>query len=289
TDQFGTRYPDEADGMAADADGNLYVAGQTSGELPGQKAAGMIDAFVRRLDPAGHEVWTRQFGSPERDEPKGLALDDAGNVYIVGRTFGSLPGQTSAGGFDAFVRKYNRAGDELWTRQFGGGGGESAASVRIDHAGNAYVVGGTRAALPGQRNIGDYDAFVVKFDPAGATVWTRQFGTRNEDYAMAVTLDAHGDPIVAGETGGLLAGVAQAVRHHRARRRRGAGFRRGRPHVRGRTGRGGAARHDLQWRLRRLPGRREPLRRHPLGPAVRRPGRRLRPGPGRGARRFLPG
>ena len=207
TDQFGTRYPDEADGMAADADGNLYVAGQTSGELPGQKAAGMIDAFVRRLDPAGHEVWTRQFGSPERDEPKGLALDDAGNVYIVGRTFGSLPGQTSAGGFDAFVRKYNRAGDELWTRQFGGGGGESAASVRVDHAGNAYVVGGTRAALPGQKNIGDYDAFIVKFDAAGNTVWTRQFGTRNEDYALAAALDGKGDPVVAGETGGLLAGA----------------------------------------------------------------------------------
>src|SRR5438552_2202935 len=114
TDQFGTRYPDEADGMAADADGNLYVAGQTSGELPGQKAAGMIDAFVRRLDPAGHEVWTRQFGSPERDEPKGMALDDTGNVYVVGQTFGSLPGQTSAGGWDAFIRKYDRSGDEVW-------------------------------------------------------------------------------------------------------------------------------------------------------------------------------
>ena len=209
TNQFGTRYPDEADGVGVDTDGNAYVMGQTSGELPGQKAAGMIDVFVRKVDPGGREVWTRQFGSSERDEAKGMALDDAGDVYIVGRTFGSLPGQTSAGGFDAFVRKYNRAGDELWTRQFGGGGGESAASVRVDHAGNAYVVGGTRAALPGQTNIGDYDAFIVKFDAAGTTVWTRQFGTRNEDYAMAVTIDGSGDPVVAGETGGLLAGAAQ--------------------------------------------------------------------------------
>jgi len=209
TDQFGTRYPDEGDGVVADRDGNLYVVGQTSGELPGQKAAGMIDVFVRKIDPAGRELWTRQFGSTERDETKGVALDDAGDAYVVGRTFGSLPGQTSAGGFDAFVRKYDPAGNELWTRQFGGGGGESAASVRVDHAGNAYVVGGTRAALPGQKNIGDYDAFIVKFDAGGNTVWTRQFGTRNEDYAMAVTLDGHGDPVVAGETGGLLAGAAQ--------------------------------------------------------------------------------
>jgi Beta-propeller repeat len=210
TVQFGTRYPDDANGLAIDPAGNLYVIGQTSGELPGQKALGMIDCFVRRIDPSGHEVWTRQFGSSERDLPKGIALDDAGNVYVVGQTFGSLPGQTSAGGWDAFIRKYNPGGDEVWTRQFGGGGAESAAAVRIDHAGNAYVVGGTRAALPGQTNIGDYDAFIVKFDPGGNTVWVHQFGTVNEDYAMAVALDANGDPIVAGETSGLLAGAAAA-------------------------------------------------------------------------------
>jgi hypothetical protein len=210
TAQFGTRYPDDADGLTIDPAGNLYVIGQTSGELPGQKATGMIDAFLRRYDPSGKEVWTRQFGSYERDLPKGVALDDGGNIYVVGQTFGTLPGQTSAGGWDAFIRKYNPAGDEVWTRQFGGGGGESAASVRVDHAGNAYVVGGTRAALPGQTNIGDYDAFITKWDNAGNPVWVRQFGTVAEDYALTVVLAANGDPVVAGETGGLLAGAASA-------------------------------------------------------------------------------
>ena len=210
TAQFGTRYPDDANGLAMDPSGNLYVIGQTSGELPGQKALGMIDCFVRRVDQFGHEVWTRQFGTPERDLPKGVGLDDAGNVYVVGQTFGTLPGQTSAGGLDAFIRKYSPAGEEIWTRQFGGGGAESAAAVRVDHAGNAYVVGGTRGTLPGQTNIGDWDAFIVKFDPAGRTVWSHQFGTVDEDYAMAVVLDGNGYPIVAGETAGLLAGAASA-------------------------------------------------------------------------------
>lgn len=207
TAQFGTRYPDDAKGVATDPAGNVYVTGQTSGELPGQKAAGMIDVFLRRYDPAGHEVWTRQFGSYERDEPKGIALDDSGNIYVVGQTFGTLPGQASAGGWDAFIRKYSPAGDELWTRQFGGRGGESAGAVKVDHAGFAYVVGGTRAALPGQTTAGDYDAFITKWDPAGNSVWVRQFGTVGEDYALAVALDGDGAPIVAGETSGLLAGA----------------------------------------------------------------------------------
>lgn len=210
TAQFGTRYPDDANGLTNDPAGNLYVIGQTSGELPGQTAAGMIDGFVRRYDPSGREVWTRQFGSHERDLPKGIALDHAGNVYVVGQTFGSLPGQISAGGWDGFIRRYSPAGDEVWTRQFGGGGGESAASVRIDHAGNAYVVGGTRAALPGQTNIGDYDSFITKFDAGGNALWAKQFGTTVEDYALSVVLDAQDHPIVTGETSGLLAGAAAA-------------------------------------------------------------------------------
>jgi hypothetical protein len=210
TSQFGTRHPDDADGLTIDRGGNLFVVGQTFGELAGQKNAGMIDGFLRRYDPSGAEVWTRQFGSSERDIPKGVTVDEGGNVYVVGQTFGSLPGQTSAGGWDAFLRKYSPAGDEVWTSQFGGGGAESAASVRIDSAGFAYVVGGTRAALPGQTNIGDYDGFIVKFDPGGNEVWVRQFGTTVEDYTLAVVLDRDGSPILAGETGGRLAGAAAA-------------------------------------------------------------------------------
>ena len=210
TTQFGTRSPDDAYGVVVDATGGLFVIGQTSGALPGQTNAGMIDAFLRRYDAAGNEVWTRQFGSSERDIPKGVTLDGAGNVYVVGQTFGTFPNQTSHGGWDAFLRKYTPAGDEVWTRQFGGGGGESAASVKVDRAGNTYVVGGTRAALPGHTNIGDFDCFIVKFDASGADVWTRQFGTNIEDYALTVSLDADGNPIVAGETGGQMTGASSA-------------------------------------------------------------------------------
>jgi hypothetical protein len=208
--QFGTRDADEADGVAVDPAGDTYVVGQTFGALPGQSSAGMIDAFIRKYDPAGNEIWTRQFGSTERDLAKGVAVDGAGDAWVVGQTFGSMPGQVSAGGWDAFVRKYDPAGNEVWTRQFGGGGGETTSEVAIDRGGNAYVVGGTRAALPGQTTAGDYDAFIRKYDPTGNELWTRQFGTEAEDYALAVTLDTAGNPVVAGETGGLLAGAAAA-------------------------------------------------------------------------------
>ena len=56
--------------------------------------------------------WIRQFGSANFDQALGVALGDSG-VYVAGQTEGALPGQTRTGSFDAFVRKYDAAGNAL--------------------------------------------------------------------------------------------------------------------------------------------------------------------------------
>jgi outer membrane protein assembly factor BamB len=81
---------------------------------------------------------------------KAMAAGPTG-IYVTGTAlYGhSLSGQISAGGDDAFVRKYNPDGQELWTRQFGSQGRDSAATVAVDDAGGVYVVGTTSGYLPG--------------------------------------------------------------------------------------------------------------------------------------------
>ena len=58
-------------------------------------------------------AWLHQFGTSSYDYARGVAVDGSGNAYVVGRTRGALPGQTSSGGDDAFVRKYDDTGTEL--------------------------------------------------------------------------------------------------------------------------------------------------------------------------------
>jgi hypothetical protein len=204
TRQFGTTNVDEAVAVTIDRSGNTYVAGWTQGVLPGQTSAGNLDAFVRKYDPAGTELWTRQFGSSDRDYLRGVATDAAGDIYLAGETEGTLPGQVSAGGRDAFVRKYGPTGTELWTRQFGGGGGDGGAGVALDPAGNTYVVGTTRGAMPGQVSGGDYDAFVRRYDPAGNEVWTRQFGGIEGEGARGVAVGPGGKLLIVGSTQGAF-------------------------------------------------------------------------------------
>jgi beta-propeller repeat-containing protein len=210
TRQFGTRAAEEALGVTIDPAGAAYVVGWTFGTLPGQVSAGTVDAFIRKYDPTGGELWTRQFGSFERDFARAVAADQAGNTYVVGETWGTMPGSASAGGYDAFVRKYDPAGSEIWTRQFGGGGGEGAWGVALDPAGDAYVVGTTRAALPGQSPAGGFDAFVRRYDPAGNEVWTRQFGSEGDEGGRGLALDAQGNVLVVGSTDRTLPGETSA-------------------------------------------------------------------------------
>ena len=52
----------------------------------------------------------QQLGTSYDDNATGVATDSSANVYVVGETVGGLDGNTSAGGSDLFVVKYNSDG-----------------------------------------------------------------------------------------------------------------------------------------------------------------------------------
>jgi hypothetical protein len=106
TRQFGTFDWEYVSSVAVDDASNVYFAGETFGELPGQTAPGQMDAFVGEYDALGEELWMKQFGTPDFDRALGVAVDSSGNVYVGGETIGAFPGQTSLGFYDAFLAKF---------------------------------------------------------------------------------------------------------------------------------------------------------------------------------------
>jgi hypothetical protein len=202
TRQFGTDRNDAALAVAADGAGNVVVAGLTEGSLAGA-TEGMTDAFVRKYDAAGNELWTRQFGTDQMDYATGVAVDGAGDIVVAGNTYGSLA-SANLGYADVFVRRLDAAGNEVWSHQFGSDDDDYAFGVAADAAGNALITGTTYGTLA-VANLGGFDAFVRKIDAAGAEVWTRQFGTVAYDRAYGVAADASGSVLVAGYTEGTLA------------------------------------------------------------------------------------
>ena len=204
TRQFGSAGTDYSTGISVGASG-VYVAGLTTGALPDQTSSGSTDTFVRKYDAGGTEAWTRQFGSAGQDYSNGNGISvDASGVYVAGQTNGALPGQTHLGDWDAFVRKYDAAGNVVWTHQFGTSTEDAVFAISVGASG-IYAAGVTRGALPGQTSSGNQDAFVRKYDAAGTEVWTLQFGTASHDQANAISVAASGVH-VAGQTEGSLPG-----------------------------------------------------------------------------------
>ena len=198
--EFGTAAVDHAAAIAVNASG-VYVAGATQGTLPGQAAAGDSDAFLRKYDLDGNEIWTRQFGTPASDEILSIALA-ASELYVAGITSEALAGQSRAGAVDAFLARYDFDGHPLWTRQFGTSAYDDALAVAIGPQG-VFVAGNTAGVLPGQTGSGDYDAFVRTYDVQGKAGWTQQFGSSAHDEALAIATSGS-DVYVAGVTEGAL-------------------------------------------------------------------------------------
>ena len=97
-----------------------------------------------KYDPAGQDVWTREFGTAHTTEARALAVDNAGDVLVAGGVEGDLAGQAHSGYTDVFVRKYNAGGDEMWTREFGAPRDAVAYAVTVG-ADDSVAVAAARA------------------------------------------------------------------------------------------------------------------------------------------------
>jgi hypothetical protein len=142
-------------GIGVDAAGNCYVAGffegsATFGTTP-LTSAGQRDALLVKYDPSGNVVWARAGGGAGDDFAFGASVDAAGNCCIAGSFGRFTPGPAMFGNTqlmnwnneEAFVAKYDSAGNFQWAIQNEGTGNDSATAygVALDGAGNASVTG----------------------------------------------------------------------------------------------------------------------------------------------------
>jgi hypothetical protein len=177
-----------------DESGGVFVCGTTEGPLGGPNA-GSGDPWLARYDSAGNQAWIRQFGTSSYDWASGAAKDASGGVYVNGGTDGSLGGP-SAGASDAWLARYDGAGNQLWIRQYGTSGHDSAWGASSDGSGGVDVSG----------NVSSGDACFARFDSAGNQLWLRQFGSTLQDSATGSAPDEAGGAYVVGWTAGNLAG-----------------------------------------------------------------------------------
>ena len=144
-------------GLAVDAQGGIYVAGNTSSyNFPTYNAykpynySSYSDAFVTKLQPNGAAlVFSTLFGGQGDDGAIDIALDAAGQIHLAGQTASydfPLVGavQEQVLGYDAFAVQLTADGSTVVrSTAIGGSGFDTANRLAFSPTGDVWVVGRT--------------------------------------------------------------------------------------------------------------------------------------------------
>ncbi|MGI8656427.1 MAG: SBBP repeat-containing protein [Pyrinomonadaceae bacterium] len=219
-------------GIAVDSAGDAYVTGFTaSPDFPTTPGAfqrtvnnrfGSREIFVTKLNADGSGfVYSTFLDGSGGDNSSGIAVDSAGNAYVVGSTGSSdFPTrnafQPALRSFtNAFVAKLNATGSDLLYSTYLGGSSsrDFGLSIAIDSSANAYIAGNTNSSdfptTPGAfrrtislRNSDDNDSFVAKINTnasgAASLVYSTYFDIKSP-YNVHVAVDSSGNSYVTGD------------------------------------------------------------------------------------------
>lgn len=176
---------EEAFGIAVDAEGRAYVAGEMWN-------AASLDFWVRQYsdDALG---WTRIYdGFAGNDGARAVALRGAG-LYVAG--YRMVPGQDN----DIWLRSFALDGTAGWEVGYNDAlsGSNVGQGVAVDPGGNVIVVGNESVGDPLAPQA---DGWVREHTAGGSAVWTVGYGgaVGGNDSARAVATDANGRVAVVG-------------------------------------------------------------------------------------------
>lgn len=208
---------DEANSIAVDDSGNIYLAGcfQSPTINFGTYTltnVGSYDIFLVKYDTVGNVLWAKSTGGNDYDMNNSVVLDATGNTYVAGWFYSTIINFDSTtlvntdgtgSSADIFLLKYDVNGNALWAKSADGTADDQAGSIAIDTSGNAYLAGWYASSTIifdsiTLTNAGGYDIFLVKFDPNGNIIWGKRAGGTNADGASSVAINTSDNIFLTG-------------------------------------------------------------------------------------------
>ncbi len=212
--------------VATDSDGNIYATGSTWYNCdfdpgPGESEPSEKGIFIASYDRNGNYRWAHSWSnSGSADGGYGVAVDDAGYVYITGyfggtKDFDPGPGvdsHTADGGWDVMLLKFTWDGLYMWGRTWGHSGWDKGTGVSVGSGGDVFACGWFEGSVDFDPSIsethwhtsaGPQDSFLSAFDSGGDFLWANAWGGVDFDpyveTAYGVAGDDFGNVYVTGD------------------------------------------------------------------------------------------
>ena len=179
---YGGSGPDRGIHIIQSADGNFVIVGNTMTE------SNKLDVYLIKCNSSGDTLWTRTFGGLE-DDNGWCVKETSDKGYIITGFTESFNASMN----DVLLLKTDEHGNKQWHKTYGGAGDDIAWSIAISQD-DGYVI----AAQTSSFGHGELDAYLIKTDAQGDTLWTRTFGGTEVDRVFSVDLANDGSILVAG-------------------------------------------------------------------------------------------
>jgi hypothetical protein len=194
---YGGASLDYARSLVQTGDGGYALAGQTI-----SFGAGSSDFWLVRVKPEmnlehqrnlGGTIlipgWSQTYGGTGNDLPRSVIQTSDGGYAIAGgsNSFGASS--------DMWLVKTDSVGTLLWSKTYGGTGGDGALSV-IQTSDRGFALAGSTSSY----GAGNYDFWLVKTDWAGNPQWNKTYGGGEQETAWSVVQTDDSGYVLAGYT-----------------------------------------------------------------------------------------
>jgi hypothetical protein len=151
---------------------------------------GGSDFWILKTDDNGDSLWSRRFGGFDHEICYSVQQTEDGGYILGGYTY-----SFGAGSADFWLVKTDAEGDSLWSRTYGGPDWDGCESVQ-QTADGGYILAGMTYSF----GAGYCDAWLVKTNENGDSVWSRTFGGNNGDWCRSVRQTSDGGYVLGANT-----------------------------------------------------------------------------------------
>ncbi|MFC1734414.1 hypothetical protein ACFL6I_29290, partial [candidate division KSB1 bacterium] len=166
------------------ADSGYIILGNKSGSI------GSNDIYLIRVDQLGTIIWDKAFGGTHVEWGDEMIITSDNHYLIAGYT-----NQNNNNGYDILLLKVDTTGNLKWIKTYGGPDWDLGFSVIESADSNYYIVGETFSFGPGGG-----DAYIIKTNADGDTIWTRAYGGIQEDAGFSIIQVQNNHFLISGFT-----------------------------------------------------------------------------------------
>lgn len=174
---------DSPRGLVIDSSDNIYIIAGSD-----NRGFGGRDVALIKYNSAGTLLWDIAWGSSGYDDPRGITLDNLGNIYITG-----VIDSYGAGDYDIFILKYDSVPILLWNFTWGGVDSDIAQDLVLDTSNNIYLTGYTESFGSGKSDI-----VSIKFNSLGSQQWNKTWGGTDIEESYGISIDSSNNTYIAG-------------------------------------------------------------------------------------------